>query len=900
MRVAPGPFLDEKLWKASLKASTQLNASAIVEKQRAIHNPGLRLSRQGSLCYNSTLMDTATPMQKQYMEIKSRHKDCILFFRLGDFYEMFYEDAEQASRILDLVLTSRGKSSDGRVPMCGIPYHSADNYIARLVKAGKKVAICEQVEDPALAKGLVKRDVIRIITAGTYLDEAVDARYIAAIVSDGKEYGLAFTDTATGLLQTNQFPLARALEVVAKLQLNECIFPEGKEPSILSHPLLRLKPVAMTSFRGWSFARERAYETLCTHFGTNSLRGFGIEDLPLAQAACGALVEYLREMNKTRLAHLDRLAVYNDGEYVFVSPAAHYGLEMESLLKVMDRTVTPMGRRVLRFWLYHPLKDPLMIRERQDAVELLKDAPQLVEALGSNLLKNIPDVEKSLSRISCACATPKDLLMIRQALVRGPQLSDALALLVQENSFFVLSDLPALRETLERAIDPQMPFAKNEGKVIRAGYHAELDELKGLQEGGRTWLAHYQAQEIRRSGINSLKVGFNRVFGYYIEITNTHLNSVPADYQRKQTLVNGERFITPELKEFELRVLTAEEKVLRIEAEIMGHLQKEILAQSGALHRYCRELAMIDVLYSLSLIAMQKGYVRPQITDGEELFIVQGRHPVVESVLAGDFIPNDIRMDCREEHCIILTGPNMAGKSTYIRQNAILVVMAQMGSFIPATSARIGAVDKIFTRIGAHDEIARGQSTFMVEMTEAADILNNLTPKSLVILDEIGRGTSTYDGLSLAWALTEFLAERKVRTLFATHFHELTLLADQYRGVKNYNVAVREWEDKVIFMHKIVPGGTDDSYGIYVAKLAGMPAGVVKRANKILAELEQDGNLRQRLKNDGAGTGQADLFSRRSDARLEAMASELDALDLDTLTPIAALAKLNELKKRLE
>jgi len=844
-------------------------------------------------------MDSATPMQKQYVEIKSRHKDCILFFRLGDFYEMFYEDAQEASHLLGLVLTSRGKSAEGRVPMCGIPYHSADGYIARLVKAGKKVAICEQVEDPALAKGLVKRDVIRIITAGTYLDDSTDARYIAAVFSDGKQYGLAFTDTATGILYTNQFPLSQALEVVAKLQLNECIFPEAEEPAIFSHPLLRLKNVAMTRFRDWSFGRERAYETLCTHFGTNSLRGFGIEELPLAQCACGALVEYLREMNKTRLAHLDRIALYNDGDYVFISPAAHYGLEMEALLKVMDRTMTPMGRRAMRFWLYHPLKDPLTIGERQDAIALLKDAPQLMGSLGERLLKNIPDVEKSLSRISCGCAAPKDLLAIRQALARGPELSDALALLVQENSFFVLSDLPVLRETLERAIDPQMPFAKNEGKVIRAGYHAELDALKGLQEGGRTWLTQYQAQEIRRTGINSLKVGFNRVFGYYIEITNAHVNAVPSDYQRKQTLVNGERFITPELKEFELRVLTAEDKVLRIEAEIMHKLQELVLAHSTALHRYCQELAVIDVVYSLALLATRKGYVRPQITNGEEFFIVQGRHPVVEEVLATDFIPNDIRMDCRDEHCVILTGPNMAGKSTYIRQNAILAVMAQMGSFIPAASARIGAVDKIFTRIGAHDEISKGQSTFMVEMTEAADILNNLTPKSLVILDEIGRGTSTYDGLSLAWALTEFLAERKVRTLFATHFHELTLLADQYRGVKNYNVAVREWEDKVIFLHQIVAGGTDDSYGIYVAKLAGMPASVVKRARKILGELERDGNLRERLKGDGTSS-QPDLFASKQDPKLEALAVEIEALDVNTLTPIQALAKLSELKKIVE
>ncbi len=839
-------------------------------------------------------------MQKQYLEIKSRHKDCILFFRLGDFYEMFYEDAQEASRILDLVLTGRGKSGEGRVPMCGIPFHAADNYIARLVKVGKKVAICEQVEDPALAKGLVKRDVIRIITAGTYLDEAAEARYIASVCCDGKQYGLAFTDTATGIIHTNQLSLSGAVEALAKLPLNECIFPEGSAFDVFKHPLLRLKAVAMTPFRAWSFGRDRSYQTLCTHFGTHSLRGFGIEELPLTHGACGALVEYLKEMNKTRLAHLDRIALYDDGEYVFIAPAAHHGLEMASLLDVLDKTLTPMGKRMLRFWLYHPLKDPAAIRSRQDAVELLKASPEIAALLGERLLKNIPDVEKSLSRISCGCATPKDLLAIRHALVRGPELMQVLAPLTGENPLFSVQDISPLREKLERAIDPEMPLAKNEGKVIRAGFHKELDELKNLQEGGREWLASYQAQEVRRSGINSLKVGFNRVFGYYIEVTNVHLKSVPADYQRKQTLVNGERFITPELKEFELRVLSAEEKVLRIEAEIMRDLEKDILASSAQVHRFCREIAVVDVLYSLVLLANRTGYIRPKISAGDELFIVEGRHPVVESILAHDFIPNDTRMDCADEHLVILTGPNMAGKSTYIRQNAVLVVMAQMGSFIPAASAVIGVVDKIFTRIGAHDDIGKGQSTFMVEMTEAADIVNNITPKSLVILDEIGRGTSTYDGLAIAWSLAEFLAERKVRTFFATHFHELTLLADQYRGVKNYNVAVREWEDKIIFLHKIIPGGTDDSYGIYVAKLAGMPAGVIKRAKKILGELEQDGNLRERLKGDKGVAGQGDLFVASHDPKAQAVLAELEIIDVNALTPIQALAKLSDLKKLVE
>jgi DNA mismatch repair protein MutS len=849
-------------------------------------------------------MESATPMLKQYSEIKARHKDCILFFRLGDFYEMFYEDAQEASRILDLVLTSRGHDGAGKIPMCGVPYHAADGYIAKLIKAGRKVAICEQVEDPALATGIVKRDVIRVISAGTFLDNSTDARYIASLAATGKTFGLAFTDTATGAIQANQLnSIHQTLEILAKLPLYECIYPESQEENVkklLAHPMLRSRKLMLTPFRDWSFEPERARKVLLEHFGVQSLKGFGIDALPQAQAGAGALVEYLRDMNKTAIKHIDRIALYDDTEYVFISPAAHYGLELESLLATLDRTQTPMGRRLFRFWLYHPLKGIDRINERLDAIELLKEDRSGREALGNSLLKNMPDVEKSLSRISCDSALPRDFLAVRNALVRAPELAGAPANLAKANPLFAVHDLPKLREKLDAAINPEMPLAKNEGKVIKPGFHAGLDELRSLKDKGLEWLKNFQAQEIKRTGINSLKVGFNRVFGYYIEISNANLKSAPADYTRKQTLVNGERFITPELKEYEHKILTAEEEILKIEAEVLRELAAEILAEMAALHRYCQEIATVDVIHSLTLLAMQPRWTRPRMSEGLELVIEDGRHPVVESFLQEEFIPNDTLLDGDENRLLILTGPNMAGKSTYIRQNAILVILAQMGSFVPAGSATIGVVDKIFTRIGAHDEITKGQSTFMVEMTEAADILNNLTPRSLVILDEIGRGTSTYDGLSLAWALAEFIEEKKARTLFATHFHELTLLAEERPGVKNYNVQVREWEDKVIFLHKIVPGGTDDSYGIYVAKLAGMPAKVLGRAKKILAELEMGGNLKERLKDSQVQGRQIDLFSPKSDPRYEQIKATLEALDTNNLTPMEALKKLTELKSAVD
>jgi DNA mismatch repair protein MutS len=825
--------------------------------------------------------------------------DAILFFRLGDFYEMFFEDAAEASSILDLVLTSRGSDATGKIPMCGVPYHSSDNYIAKLIKAGKKVAICEQIEDPAVAQGIVKRDVIRIISAGTYLDESVDSRYLMSICT-GKSFGVAFIDISGGTIFANELSLHQTIELLAKLPVFECLYPEGQEETVknlFSHPLVKMRAITLSPLGDWAFNTDMARKSLCGHFATQSLKGFGVDDLSLAQGSAGALLEYLKTMNKTALKHIDKIALYAQDDHVFISPAAHYGLELESLLSTIDLSSTPMGRRALRFWLYHPLKDVPAIQLRQQAAKELIGNVRLGECL-----KNLPDLQKALSRLSCGCGSIKDILNIRQGLLRVPLIAETLA--SSSNPLLVLQDLASLRELLTKTINPDVPLAKPEGKMVHSGIDPDLDELKNILENGRQWLARYQAEEIKKTGISSLKVGFNNVFGFYIEITKTRQNSVPASYVRKQTLVNGERYITQELKEYEEKFLTAQDKIITIEKRILTQIEKEILAEVARLHETFHQLASVDCLFALSRLSTWDNYIFPSIDTSTILDIKDGRHPVVEKKVTDNFIANDTLLDTNDNHLIILTGPNMAGKSTYIRQSAILVILAQMGAPIPAASANIGVVDKIFTRIGAHDDIAKGQSTFMVEMTEAADILNNLTPRSLVILDEIGRGTSTSDGLSLTWALAEHMHLQSVRTLFATHFHELTALANQFKGIKNYNVAVREWKDKIIFMHKIVPGGSDDSYGIYVAKLAGIPESVIKRSKEILAELEigtpnpfarEDKQLNLFVPRAQAHTD--DLLGRID--RHSQLLAALEEIDINSLTPMEALKKLDELKRKL-
>ncbi len=816
---------------------------------------------------------------------------------------MFYDDAKVASRILDLVLTSRGKGSANHVPMCGIPYHAAEGYIARLIKAGLKVAICEQMEDPAQAKGIVQRDVIRTITSGTFLDDASpDARYLMCLSPVAKvknPFGLAFIDPTTGTIFANAYPSSRqALPVMARLPVTECLYPQGAAEEIrelLKHPLLKAKNIILSPFEDWIYNPELARKSLQEHFSVSNLAGFGIDDLEAAVSGAGALLEYLKRMNKQPLQHIDRISLYADHDYVHISPAATFGLELETLYHTINYTLCALGRRKLRYWLFHPLKQPALILQRQAAVTLLKNETDSQKKIKDDL-SGFPDIEKSISKLSCGYTNPKDILAVRNALALLPELIRTLEPLTAKNRLFALEDIPVLRQRLEQAVNPDMPLTNPEGKVIQAGFHAELDELRTIQESGRQWLKNFQQEEIKRTGINSLKVGFNKVFGYYIEVTKSNLHSVPSDYIRKQTLVNGERFITPELKEYEEKILTAQDKILRIESDILKQIKTEILKDSMALHHYAASIAKLDALYALSILAQKPHYIAPGIDEDTVINIQEGRHPVVEHTTSDSFVPNDTFLDCEKNHLIVLTGPNMAGKSTYIRQTALLVILAQMGSYIPARQARVGIVDKIYTRIGAHDDISKGQSTFMVEMTEAADILNNLTDRSLVILDEIGRGTSTYDGLSLAWALAEYFQQTRARTLFATHFHELTALANEYSGIKNYNVAVKEWKDEIIFLHKIIPGSTDDSYGIYVAKLAGIPKTVIDRAKKILTQLELQSDIKERLTTMPQDT-QLTLFNSKSDPLMEQVKDILLAMDINQLTPLEALNKLQEIKQ---
>ena len=849
-------------------------------------------------------MNTATtPMLKQYQLIKSKHKDSLLFFRLGDFYEMFYDDAKTAAKTLNLVLTSRGSDKSGKIPMCGVPYHAADVYISRLIKAGYKIAICEQVEDPALAKGIVKRQVIRTITAGTFIDEKSNqARYLVCICPCKGSIGIAFTDTTSGSIQSNEYPdIFTAVEIISRLPVYECLYPADSQEQIqgfFKHPLLKIKNVTLSQFQEWSFNPEIARRAIAEHFNTPVLKGFGIEDKPGAIAACGALIEYLKNVHKQPLQHIDKICLYSDTEYMFISPQAVYGLGLDSLLHIIDKTSTAMGKRKLQYWLYHPLKDPAPILQRQQAVKILKQELSIQEKL-AGLLKNVPDIDKSLSRISCGYTHARDLLALRNALSLFVGIQDVIKTIAHRNRLFCLVDVPDMRKFLEKTINPDIPLSKPEGKVINTGVDEELDRLKKLQENAKSELREFQARQIEKTGINSLKVGFNKVFGYYIEITKTNLRRVPEDYIRKQTLVNAERFITPELKKFEEDMLSASEKILKIENRIIKDIEKALLDRTAALHMFSDSLARLDALVSLSFVAQNPGYITPAIDKGTQIILKDARHPVVEQSLDTSFIPNDTLLDCEENHLLIITGPNMSGKSTYIRQTAILVILAQIGSFIPASSARIGIVDKVFTRIGAHDEITKAQSTFMVEMSETASILNNLSGHSLVILDEIGRGTSTFDGLSLAWAVGEYLQTKKVRTLFATHFHELTSLAKESKGTKNYNVQVKEWNSEIVFLHKIIPGGTDDSYGIYVAKLAGVPQEVLKRAKQVLTQLEIYGKITEDIRGKSLKETQLSLFADRENAELRKIKEKLNTVDLNVLTPLQAFKMICEWKENL-
>jgi DNA mismatch repair protein MutS len=795
-----------------------------------------------------------TPMMQQYRDAKAKHPDMLLLFRMGDFYELFENDAETAHKVLGLTLTSRDKE----LAMAGFPHHQLETYLHKLLHLGYRVAVCDQVEDAAQAKGLVKREVTRVVTPGTVTeDDLLDPKannHLVAVLptTAAAPTGLAWLDVSTGQFFAMDLAPDRLREELARLGPAECICPETHANAI-GEVVKRLANVPSLSQRpDWTFDPRTAKEALGKHFGISTFGGYGFDDGQICLSAAGALLLYVQEMLKTDLAHIRRLQPYFGNKVLQLDDVTRRSLELTrtlregerhgSLLAAIDRSVTTMGARLLQEWLLAPLADRAAIEGRLDGVTELVEQSNLRGELRKSL-EAVHDLQRLTSRASTGRALPRDLAAIARTLQFLPTIKAKIAarksaLLRELEAGLELC--PDLRATLDAALVDEPPLSAKEGGLIKPGYARDLDELRDIAKGGKEWIARFQASEITRTGINSLKVGFNQVFGYYIEITHTHAAKVPEGYQRKQTLKNAERYITPELKEYEEKVLSAEEKSQAREYEIFLQLRDQVAKETHRLLQAGEVLAQLDVLAALADLAVSRQYVRPELSDEATLAVVEGRHPVLDQTLpAGTFVPNDVRLGNGDGMFLLITGPNMAGKSTYIRQVALLVLLAQIGSYVPAKSAAIGIVDRIFTRVGASDELSRGQSTFMVEMTEAANILNNATPKSLVILDEIGRGTSTYDGVSLAWAITEHLHNQVgCRSLFATHYHELAQLAETLPNLRNCNVLVREWQDDIVFLHKIAPGSADKSYGIHVARLAGIPPEVLERAQQVLHQLE--------------------------------------------------------------
>jgi len=847
------------------------------------------------------MADEVTPIRQQYLDIKHQYPEAILFFRLGDFYETFDQDAEITSRELDIVLTSRNVAKGTRVPMAGIPYHAVENYLARLIDKGYHVAICEQVGEQPV-KGIFPREVVRVVTPGTIVEPGLlpgDANnYLTAVTTDEESGGLAYVDITTGEFACIELPLDALHAEIVRLQPAEVVHPDDSQ-FILKNGL----PGHLTPWPAWRFEPGRCEESLLTHFQAAALDGFGLKGKSLAKRAAGAILQYLKETQADSLNLLTSLRTYSLSEFMTLDPATRRNLELTetlrgeskgSLLGVLDHTVTPMGKRLIRQWVSQPLLDVIRIRARLEGVEFFFDDGMLRAELRSTL-KPLADLERLTNRILAGHAQPRDLVSLRETLERLPIIQG------------LLPDVPALARTIEHfslceeelslvqtaiADDPPATLA-NTG-IIRPGYSPELDSILEASSHARDWIANLESVERKRTGIKSLKVGYNKVFGYYLEITKANSDQAPDNYIRKQTLVNAERYITPELKEYEALVLNAEEHIHEIELRIFREICAELAKSTIQLVNTASSLAELDVFSALGESAALGGFARPEVVDEDILEILGGRHPVVEQFLHGDrYIPNDIVFE-QGERVRIITGPNMSGKSTYLRQAALIVLMAQMGSFVPADSAKIGLVDRIFTRIGAQDEIHAGQSTFMVEMIEAANILHHATPRSLLILDEIGRGTSTYDGVSIAWAVVEYIhnhPDLRAKTLFATHYHELTQLADLLPGVRNYNVAVTEADGKVVFLHKIVPGGADKSYGIHVAQLAGLPNPVVQRASEIMSELERSSG--KAIKINPQAAQQIALFPETNP-----LIDELKKLDVNGLSPIEALNKLYEWQRK--
>ena len=867
--------------------------------------------------------ENLTPAMRQFHQFKQKYPDCVLFFRMGDFYETFYEDAHTCSKVLGLTLTSRDKGSDNPVPLAGVPWHAVDGYLRKMLQAGYKVAVCEQIEDPKTAKGLVKRDVVRIVTPGTLTDdmllEAKQDNFLVAVWQTNATSAISWVDISTGHFFAQQIPEQEILDEIVRLSPAECLLPDRRgelfeaQAKKLAKGISELTGASITERPGWYFDPYQTKQRLLKHFGTATLEGFGIHDSDGAIIPpAGALIEYLNETQKTALAHISAIKKVSHKKFLHIDHTSLRGLEIlqtirtestkGTLLDTLDQTLTPMGGRMFRNWLCRPLCDLQAIELRQNAVAELKDGDNRLTEI-RKLLSDIADPERIAARIATARAIPRDLVALARTLRQVPKLRETL----ERFNTKLLSDLASqcdsmdeLADLLESAIEPDCPLRLTDGGVIRTSFNKELDDLRSISHDGQSWLQQYQKQQIERTGIDRLKVGFNQVFGYYIEISRSNADKVPADYVRKQTIKNAERYITDELKKYETRALGSEEKALALEQKLFEEVQLQAAQYIRRLQALADTIAQCDCLCNLIFVAKRRGYIRPKITTGTELVIADGKHPVLAEMLGSEFVPNDIELGNQSGDVMIITGPNMSGKSTYIRQTALLVLMAQAGSFIPAKEATIGLVDRIFTRVGASDELVRGQSTFMIEMTETANIINNASSKSLVILDEVGRGTSTYDGLALAWAITEHIANKlKCRTLFATHYHELTELAELFSNIKNCNVAVREWMDEVVFLHKILPGGTDKSYGIHVAKLAGIPKPILERSKEILAELETT------FQKEAAGSHLAKHKTKAPDAdtlfvqKHKPVLDKLASVDVNRLTPIEAINLLNQIKEQI-
>ncbi|MBN1982041.1 MAG: DNA mismatch repair protein MutS [Chitinivibrionales bacterium] len=871
----------------------------------------------------------STPMMRQYLDIKQKNPETVILYRMGDFYEMFNDDAKIASRVLGLTLTARNHGGSDKTPLAGFPHHALDRYANKLVHAGYKIAICEQVEDPKTAKGIVKRDIIEIITAGTAVEDAfIDAKtnnYIICLLRVGDVVGLSLCDISCGQFYCEDISVGQVLEELVRLNPAELLFPDGDEEKKQWYRSFKqhLPALLLSAYDGWKFHEHQARSALCSHFSVVSLQGLGFDAVTPGLLCAGGLLSYLKEQKKNELPHIVSLKKRNISEFAELDSATIRNLELltplhsadsgATLLWVLDNCSTAGGSRLLKRWLTHPLRDITAVQNRLDCVEWLKN-DAFIRGEIDLFLKNVADIERLIGRISVERANGRDVVSLKNSIAVFPSIIQALS--AAHHPLFraaceALSGFEQLATTIGTMLVDSPPLSVRDGGMIREGVSAELDEIKGAAFHGKQWIARLQQTERDRSGIATLKVHYNKVFGYYIEVSKTHLDSVPDNYIRKQTLTNAERFVTQELKDMEDKILGSHERSVSMEYELFAGLRKMIGQQCSRIQQAADAIAVLDVFISLAKIASLNRYCRPQLNESYDMIITEGRHPVVEKLHPEQqFVPNDLQMEIETAQILMITGPNMAGKSTYLRQNALIAIMAQMGSFVPATSAQIGIVDKFFTRVGASDRLAYGQSTFLVEMIEVANILNNASVKSLVLLDEVGRGTSTFDGISIAWAVAEFLHESEIcrpRTLFATHYHELTELSLLFNRIKNFHIAVKEWNDTIVFLRKIEPGSCDHSYGIQVARLAGVPAVVVLRAKEILTNLENMeltpdhrpviAHRKKEKKRKGAAEKVDGFQMNFFDTLKTDIISRLCSLDVDSMTPLEALNELSRLKK---